>query len=190
MKFKEIEFKYRADNITLSAFTVFCLARSPGALKIVEASGFDHFYGNTKDPEAFCRHRIGSDFNQLTFKRKTTGGNNFVRTEHNIDLMPKMSRDQIEAVCGEFGYKYNVSVFKTCFVYFYEWIVLSYYVCYDKDLKELGRFMEIEANEDHPWASEQEAWDAVVVMEKLCKSLGLTPQMRVKRSLFELYKQG
>ena len=189
MKATEIEFKYRADSIKLSDFVKFCEGRDPGPTKVVEAAGFDHFYSNTKDADAFCRHRIGPDFNQLTFKRKTTGANNYVRTEHNVDLKHNMSKDKIEALCGEFGFKYNVSIFKTCFVYFYDWCVLSYYVCYDKDLRELGRFMEIEANEDHDWKTEQEAWDAVVVMERLCKPLGLTTQARVKKSLFELYRQ-
>lgn len=187
MRFTEVEFKYKADSVTLSAFTAFCIERKPET--VVEAAGYDHFYANTKDPDAFCRHRIGPDFNQLTFKRKTTGANNYVRTEHNINLTLDMERDKIEAICSEFGYKYNTSIFKNCFVYFYDWCVLSYYVCYDTDLKELGRFLEIEANEDHAWETEQEAWDAVVVMEKLCKPLGLTPQMRIKRSLFELYKK-
>lgn len=182
----EVEFKYRADNVTLQAFEEFCNNRKPD--KIVEAAGFDHFYANTKDPDAFCRHRIGPEFNQLTFKRKTTDANNYVRTEHNLDLKVDTPKEKVTALCKEFGYTYNTSVFKTCFVYFYDWYVLSYYVCYDKDLKELGRFLEIEANEDHAWSTEQEAWDAVVVMEKICKPLGITPQMRIKRSLFELYR--
>lgn len=187
MRYKEIEFKYKADNISLKDFVKFCVARNP--LTIVEASGFDHFYASIKDQDAFCRHRIGPDFNQLTFKRKTTDANNFIRTEHNLNLSTSMKREAVEALCGEFGYKYNVSVFKNCFVYFYDWCVLSYYVCYDNSLKEIGRFIEIEANEEHEWPTEQDAWDAVVVMEKLCKTLGLTPQARLKKSLFELYRQ-
>lgn len=187
MTFTEIEFKYRVDNLSLSSFTDFCQGRNPK--KFVEASGFDHFYAKSKEPDAFCRHRIGPDFNQLTFKRKTENKNNYIRVEHNINLERSVERKQINALLEEFGYTYNTSVFKTCFVYFFDWYVLSYYVCYDKEMKEIGRFMEIEADENHAWGTQQDAWNAVQAMEKICKPLGLTSQMRIKRSLFELYRQ-
>lgn len=189
MKNTEIEAKYSAENITLTSFMQFCNARDPKALKVIEADGFDYFYDSVKDPDAFCRHRVGADSNQLTFKRKTIAANSNIRTEINVELAPGTSPQLIANLLLELGYKFNVAIRKTCFVYFFDWCILSYYICYDNDLNELDRYMEIEANEDHPWSTEQEAWDAVVVMEKLCKPLGLTPQMRIKRSLFELYRK-
>ena len=188
MKFREVEAKYSAENITLTAFQAFCNGREPKVLKVVEAAGFDYFYAHPSNPDAFYRHRVGPDFNQLTFKRKTIQGNSNIRIERNTNLSPTTTKEEVAALVGEHGYTFNTAIFKTCFVYFFDWYVLSYYVCYDKDLKELGRYMEIEANEEHDWATEQDAWNAVVVMEKLCKPLGLTPQMRIKRSLFELYR--
>lgn len=186
MKYKEVEFKYNAENIKLSDFIQFCLKRNP--LKIVEASGYDYFYENSKSDNSFCRHRIGPDMNQLTFKRKTSNINNQIRTEHNIDLVDEVSTDQVKALCEEFNYKYNMSIFKNCFIYVYDYYTLVYYICYDKDMKELGRFLEIEAKEDHAWDTEQSAWDAIAVIEKFSKSLGIAPQGRIKRSLFELYR--
>jgi adenylate cyclase class IV len=188
MKFREVEAKYSAENITLTAFQAFCNGREPKVIKVVEAAGFDYFYSHPDNPDAFYRHRVGPDLNQLTFKRKTTQGNSNIRIERNTNLALSTSKEEVVALVGEHGYTFNTAIFKTCFVYFFDWYVLSYYVCYDKDLKELGRYMEIEANEEHDWATEQDAWNAVVVMEKLCKPLGLTPQMRIKRSLFELYR--
>ena len=188
MRFLEVEAKYNAENIPLTAFQSFCSARDPKPFKIIEVSGFDYFYSNPKEPDSFYRHRVGPDSNQLTFKRKTTSGNSNIRIERNLNLSLESPKELVASIVGEHGYLFNVAIFKTCFVYFYDWYVLSYYVCYDKDLKELGRYLEIEANEDHNWTTEQEAWDAVVVMEKICKPLGLTPQMRIKRSLFELYR--
>lgn len=187
MKYREIEFKYRVDTLSIASFNAFCQDRKPE--KFIEASGFDHFYDKAKEPDAFCRHRIGPDYNQLTFKRKTENKNNYIRVEHNINLEREISKKQISAFLKEFGYSYNTSVFKTCFVYFFEWYILSYYVCYNTEMKEIGRFMEIEADENYNWATEQDAWNAVQAMEKICKPLGLTSQMRIKRSLFELYKQ-
>lgn len=187
MNFVEIETKYNASNISFEVFEKFCKSRLPESNLF--ASGYDHFYDKASDSSSFCRHRVGPDSNQLTFKRKTTTSNNFVRTEHNIDLAPGVSKEQVEALCSEFGYKYNTSIFKTCFVYKYIWYVLSYYICYDLDMVERGRFVEIEMREDHKWANEDEAWSSLVVLEKLCKSLGLTPKSRIRKSLFELYRE-
>lgn len=182
----EIEFKYRADDISLKDFIAFCEARGP--LRAVNPCGYDYFYDNAKDQDAFCRHRVGLDINQLTFKRKTTDANNFIRTEHNMDLV-KATREQVRSLVSEFGYAHNFSLYKNCFVYSYDNYTLVYYVCYDEDMKELGRFIEIEMKEDFQWKSEQEAWDCLLVFEKLCKPLGISPQHRIKRSLFELYRK-
>jgi adenylate cyclase class IV len=186
MRYMEIETKYRADTISLSSFLKFCESRSP--LRVVNAAGYDHFYESLKVPGSFCRHRIGLDTNQLTFKRKTSDSNNFIRTEHNLDLSGAV-REQVAALCKEFGYEHNFSLYKNCFVYGYENYTLVYYIVYDEDLHELGRFVEIEMKEDYPWESEQQAWDQLLVFEKLCKPLGISPQSRVKRSLFELYRK-
>jgi adenylate cyclase class IV len=189
MKFLEIEFKYNADDVKLDDFVKFCLTHNPGEHKKITASGFDHFYDNTEDPDAFGRLRVGPDVNQLTFKRKTQDANNFIRTEHNIDLAGHTARDQIDAFLGEFGYKYNMSLFKNCFVYIYDTYTFVYYICYDVAMKELGRFIEIEMSEEHSWVNETEAYNHLLVLEKLMKSLGISPQNRIKRSLYELYRK-
>lgn len=183
----EIEFKYNADNITLANFLNFCKDRGPS--KLIVAAGWDHFYEKSNDDSSFCRHRIGPDANQLTFKRKTTDSNNFVRTERNLDLGRTATKEDIDGLCAEFGYKYNTSLYKNCFVHKFEWYTAVFYICYDTNMKELGRFVEIEMDEDHAWSSEQEAWDELVVLEKLFKPLGLSAQSRIKRSLFELFKK-
>jgi hypothetical protein len=63
-------------------------------------------------------------------------------------------------------------------------------VVYDpKTLKELRRFVEIEADEDYRWASEQEAWAHVEKYEKMFEPLGITSRNRMKKSLFEIFKK-
>lgn len=187
MILKEVEFKYNAEDISLSKFTEFCNGRSPK--KSLFASGWDHFYFNSKDPTAFARHRIGPDCNQKTFKRKLAINNNFIRTEHNIDLAPGVTKEQVEAEYEEFGYSHVLSVFKNAFVFNYDWHTFVYYIVYDTEMKELGRFIEIEMSEEHAWTNEQEAWGQLIILEKVCKDLGISPQSRIKRSLFELYRK-
>jgi len=187
VKFVEVEFKYNAENLSLSKFTEFCLDKKPK--KFILASGYDHFYNSTKDKDSFCRLRVGPDSNQLTFKRKTSDLNNFVRTEHNIDMRNNVTMPQVEALCAEFGYTYNTSIFKNCFIYLYDWYTLVFYIVYDAELKELGRFFEIEAKEDYPWKDANEPMEAILVLEKTSKALGISPQSRIKRSLWEMFKK-
>lgn len=185
-KNQEIEFKYDADKISLTKFKQFCESRHPTSF--LEVSGFDHFYENTKDKVSFCRHRKGALTNQLTFKRKLSDTNNFVRTEHNLDLDLNVKEDTVTALCSEFGYEYNTSVFKTCFIYFYEFYSLVIYFCYDKEMKGLGKFFEIELKEGHDFGGENQALGELTLVEKLCKPLGISAQSRIKKSLYEMYK--
>lgn len=188
-KFLEVEFKYSADSISLTEFSKFCKNRLPKKEEIV--SGFDYFYANPKVPDAFCRHRQSSETNQLTFKRKTQDKNNFVRTEDNMDLMPFMTQAQVQTLCANLGgYLYDYTIFKNCFIFTYERYTLVYYICYNPEMKELGRFIEIEMSEKHPWISEEETYNELLIMEKICaKDLGISAQARIKRSLWEMFKK-
>lgn len=187
MKSMEIEYKYRADEISLEEFHKFCIGKNP--VKSLVASGYDHFYENLKDTTGFYRHRVGPDMNQLTYKRKTSDNNNFVRKEHNLDFSKKVSIDQVSEYVKDFGYQLNTTIFKNCFVYSYDYYTLVFYVCYDTKMKELGRFMEIEMDESYAWRSEQEAMSSLVAMERFCKPLGVSAQSRLKKSLFELFRK-
>lgn len=184
MKFKEIEFKYNASDISLTAFTEFCEKGSPN--KIVQAAGYDHFYANPKLPGSFLRHRVGPDLNQLTFKRKLSDRNNFIRDEDNLDLLPIVGRAQVDSFAEKFGYAFTKSIFKTCFVYKYGRYTLVYYILADTELKEIGRYVEIELAEDVNWGTEEKAWETLTALEKMYKPLGITPQGRMRKSLYEI----
>lgn len=187
MRYKEIETKYDAKNIKLSKFEEFC--QQLGNFKYKMAAGYDHFYSKVSDKKAFCRHRVGADSNQLTFKRKLSKANNYIRTEHNIDLVKKMTEESLKAFLDELQYKYRRSLYKNCFIYKYDYYTLVYYIVYDTDMEELGRFIEIEMDEDFEWSNDKEAWNSLVIIEKLCGPLGLDPTKRISDSLYELYVQ-
>lgn len=187
MDFKEIELKYKADSVHLEDFISFCAIRAPRSS--LYCCGYDYFFVSSKDDGSFIRHRVGADFNQLTFKRKLTDKNNFIRTENNLTLGKDVTKEQVEGLCQSLGYQKNSSIFKTIYVYDYEKYVLSYYIVYDTDLREQGRFIEIEANESYPWREEKEAWDEITAIENQAKELGIVPQNRVKKSLFEQFRE-
>lgn len=183
----EVEFKYDAKNINLSAFKEFCMKKDP--VSYIMAAGHDHFYHNSKDLTSFYRHRVGAGINQFTFKKKTVEENNFIRIEHNIDLDLDVTRDKILYLCKDLGYEYNTTIFKNSFIYVYEYYVMAYYIVYDNDMKEIGRFLEIEMNEEFPWENEKQAWGELIILERIHKPLGIDSSKRIKDSLFELFKK-
>lgn len=186
MQHKEIEFKYNAANISLTAFAEFCQALK-GTPKYVEVSGFDYFYSNKKDEDGFYRIRVDHKRVQLTYKLKTEKAQNYVRDEHNLNFADDMTKSYVEKYVNSRGYDFNSKLFKNCFIYVFDTYTLVYYVCYDEQMKELGRFIEIEMSEEHAWPTQQDAWNELIAMERICRPIGITPQARVKRSLFEMF---
>lgn len=182
----ELEFKYRADNVSIQHFTSFCESLNPS--NNLTASGYDYFYEDPKKVGDFLRHRIGPDFNQLTLKRKLSD-NNVLRNEYNIMLALNTAASQIEAVAKSFGFTFNRRIYKNVFVYDYDKYDVCFYVCYDDDLKELGRFIEIEMSETYPWQSETHARNLLELLEIKAGVLGLTHRNRMKRSLFEQFRK-
>lgn len=186
MKHKEIEFKYNAENISLTDFAEFCQGLK-GSPKYVEVSGFDYFYSSKADEDGFYRIRVDHKRVQLTYKHKTKDTDNYVREEHNLNFDSTMTKSYVEGYVNSLGYKFNSKIFKSCFIYIFDTYTLVYYVCYNEDMKELGRFVEIEMSEDYAWPTQQDAWNELIAMERICRPIGITPQARVKRSLFEMF---
>jgi adenylate cyclase class IV len=184
MKFKEIETKYSADEITFDNFMK--IINSLPITKSKMVSSFDDYFVNGDGD--FVRYRYTDETGELTIKRKTSKTNNNERVEINVPTSGN-NLNTIQAFVGLLGYKHNFGIYKTCKIFWLDKVDLVYYVVYDKEFKELRRFIEIEALEDHPWESEQQAWDEVVKYEKILEPLGITPQHRMKRSLFEQFRR-
>lgn len=184
MRFKEIETKYDASNIKMEDF-----------LKIVEelpirkhllVSSYDDYYTNKEGD--FVRYRWHNDRGELTIKRKTKDSNNNERLEVNLPTegnnAPTVSR-----FLALLGYNENFSIYKTCNIFWTDKVDLVYYVVYDKEFKEKRRFIEIEADEECEWESEEEAWNEVLKYEKMLEPLGITPKNRLRKSLFEIFRK-
>lgn len=183
MNYKELELKYRADGVALDEFKSLVHSYNP---EWVNVSSYDDYF--TNDANEFIRYRYHDNMGQLTIKRKTVDANNNNRIEVNIDTEPKGSKN-IAAFVSLLGYRHNFSIFKTCHIAFLEKVVLVYYITYDKNMNELDRFLEIEANEKYRWQSEEQAWAEVLDWEKKFEIFGITSRNRLKKSLFELYKK-
>lgn len=183
MKHKEIEFKYNAADISMEKFIE--LAKNLKPFKQLLVSSHDDYFVDAKNNFIRYRHRDG--WGELTIKRKMSDKNNNERIEVNIPTSGQNYEDT-EAFVNLLGYKHNFGIFKTSQIYWIDNIVMAYYVVYNKQtLKEEQRFVEIEADESHPWESEEQAWAHVEKYEKLLEPLGISSRHRMRKSLFEIF---
>lgn len=186
MKFKEIEFKYDAADIPMDKFLSTMETFSP-IVKRMTVSSYDDYF--TDGMSNFIRYRYHDSRGELTIKRKTSDKNNNERIEVNIPTDGD-NFEATEAFVNLLGYKHNFGIFKTCKIFWVDRVVMVYYVVYDKkDLKEVRRFVEIEADEEYSWNSEQDAWAHIEKYEKMLEPLGITSRNRMRKSLFELFKK-
>ncbi len=187
----EVEVKYNADDIDLYAFKDLVKSLNPISFIYVEST--DIYYA--KSENEFLRHRLPAenkqgeeqDRSELTFKKKHIDQNNWTRTEVNLRI-DKNDPKLVEAFCEGLDYKRNMSIQKSCHIYFWPDADVVYYSVKD----EAGKYthcLEIEANEDIGMTQE-ESWNIVVKYEKLLAPLGITPQKRKKLSLWEMFRKG
>ena len=184
MENKELETKYSADHVSIEDFMKLIETLDVKRKKMV--SSYDDYFVNSSGD--FIRYRHTDDHGELTIKRKTSALNNNERIEVNLPT----SGDNIgtvQAFVDLLGYKHNFCIFKSCKIFWLDKVDFVYYIVYDKELKELRRFIEIEALEDVKWESEEHAWNEITKYEKLLEPLGISAQNRLKKSLFEQFRK-
>lgn len=185
MHFKEIEYKYDGASVSMKAFEELVEQNFKIKKKMLVSSYDDYFVDASGN---FIRYRYTDGRGELTIKRKLSEHNNNERIEVNVPTTGDNLKT-VTAFVDLLGYKHNFGIYKTCKIYWIDNAVLVYYVVYDKEMKELRRFVEIEADEEHAWNSEQEAWDEIAKYETLVAPLGITPRNRLKKSLFEIFRK-
>jgi predicted adenylyl cyclase CyaB len=182
MKFKEIEFKFDASDISMVDFSN-CIEKLNPHKHIIVSSHDDYF---TDSNNNFIRYRHNNNSQELTIKRKLSDHNNNERIEVNLSIIPQDKRT-INAFVDLLGYKHNFSIYKVCKIYWIDNVVLCYYIVYNENMIELNRFIEIEADEECEFKNEEEAFSVIKHYEDLLRSLGINSRKRLKRSLFEMY---
>lgn len=182
----ELEFKYSADDVKLSDFRDFAKFLSPK--KDLEISGWDVYYSGANLPFEFIRFRQG-DMPELTIKIKTDDKNNNNRVEIDIPLKIGINEWLVSKFVNLFGFKENFRINKYCHIYWYEKLDIVYYIVYNKNMDEVGRRIEIEARKDYPFKSAEEAMEEVKNMEQKMAKIGITPQKRMKKSMWETFRK-
>lgn len=182
----ELEFKYDASDIKLSRFVEFANSLNP--VKRVEGSGWDYYYSGEGQNFEFIRYRHGG-LSELTIKIKNNEKNNNDRFELDLPLAMDVPRWMIEKFVSLFGFKENFRVYKYFDIYWFEKVDIVYYTIFDKNMVEVGRRVEIEARKDYPYKSAEEALDEVRSMEQAMSEIGITPQKRMKKSMWETFRK-
>lgn len=193
-KFTEFEVKYRIDPILVQRFkSIISSIKEVKDFKYVE--GTDHYLVNDS---GFWRFRTEdwtpNGRRELTKKIKPDGAkNNISRAEYNILLDHNVEKEAIFESLKHDGYEYNFSVFKGAHIYFTDDATIVFYTVTDTTpgvkFNE-DSFVEIEVDEELiGQITEKEAWEIINKYEKALEPIGITPQKRLRKSLFEMYKK-
>jgi hypothetical protein len=184
-EYTELEYKYNADDITLKSFM--SLMEELPSIHKKDVSSWDHYFTNETNKEEFIRFRE-SDQPELTIKRKTNQNNNWERVEVDLPIdRSKLKLETINKFIGLLGYTPNTSIYKTCFIYWLTYINFVYYIVYDEDMKEKGKFIEVEFNKNMLPEHLDKVADQLKYGQEVLGKLGLVPQNRLKKSLFEIF---
>lgn len=183
-EYTELEFKYKADEIALKDFIK--LMKDLPVQQQKDVSSWDHYYTSNNEDE-FIRYRE-SDKPELTIKRKTNVNNNWQRIEVDLPMDEKRSKVSTVTKWVELlGYKPKKSIYKSCFIYWLDYVNFVYYIVYDEEMKEKGRFIEVEFNKERLTDASEKISDQLKMGQEVLFKLNLSPQNRLKRSLFEIF---
>ena len=185
LKYKEFEVKYRADPETLYTFKNIMESASPGSFIYIESD--DVYYTKGDD---FLRYRSANEARikraELTFKTKTTPGNNIIRTEVNLRV-DNNTKETVEQFVNGLGYSFNFTVCKYAHIYNFKDAIICFYSVKTND-SSIDHFIEVEVNEELE-ITEEDGWEIIKKWEKLLEPLKIKSQNRLKLSLFEMYRK-
>lgn len=185
-EFKELEYKYDATDISLSSFLGIVDKLSP--IRREDVSSWDFYYtpAENKKAEEFLRYR-DSKTPELTIKRKTKQSNNWERVEIDLPLDPKRTDENtVKSFVNLLSYKENFRIYKTCFIFWFDEVNMVYYIVYDENMKEKGRFIEVEINKSKV-KSLVDPFATLKLYEGNLLELGIRSSNRLKKSLFEMF---
>ena len=148
MIYKEIEYKYSAQDIHIETFDESMSLLNNNVPGILVSSHDDFFIQEnsiTIGNVDFIRYRYNDYVQELTLKKKTCSENNTNRVEINLNLN-ETDRDKVASFLKTIGFNFSFRIYKTSKIYHIDNVVIAYYIVYNDNFKEIGRFIEIEAD--------------------------------------------
>lgn len=193
--FFELEYKYKAKDIDFQKFVD--LMDKMQVNNRIDVAGWDFYYTKKDSKEEFIRYRA-SETPELTIKKKTATTNNWERVEIDLPLNKnKASKPLIDGWVSLLGFSEKFTIYKFCSIFHDDNLSYVYYITYDKQMRELDRFIEIEVRKERVSELLTEAdksagsfsgprtilKDAEIQLD----AIGLKAANRMKKSLFEMY---
>ena len=175
-KFLEVEYKFiLSDDVQFEQFRSRLSCMNP--VRQTEVNTVDTYFLLQNNSQFIYRHRFDQELQQLTVK--SMSGDPSVRTEINLDL----SRDENQSAAvveflRTFGIKAQSSLAKDLIVFYFQNVEIALYRAQAADRSILC--LEIEAID---FADIESAKSDI---NKWCQLLGLAPDTREMRSLFEI----
>ena len=188
----EIEDKFNASSISMDQFCSYINNLPVKPNKTIEAKSWDYYFSPVDKASKidFIRYRQGEK-PELTVKFKLEGNGN--RIEYDIPLDPSVAESEVEHVVSGFtgllGFKLNFKIFKFCVINYFDKVCVSYYISFNENLKEVGRYLEVEAIKDAHFDSIREARAEVEKWNKLFEPLGINETLKISQSQFELNRR-
>jgi len=190
----EFESKYRVEQSIILPFKMI-VEKMDTFKEFIYAEGPDEYFVKG---ELFARYRKEANKGpgaraEITIKIKPEGAkNNIIREEFNVRV-DSTPRETVVKFLSALGFKHNFTVMKSCFIYRMEDATLVSYTVADVtdgNLKSEDHFVEIEVSEEQIHTmNEDQAWAILTKYEKALEPLGITPQKRLKKSLYEMYRR-
>lgn len=189
LEFHEVEVKFRVEEGILNDWKQLA-STLEGVKDFIYVESDDVYF--TKENE-FIRYRFSNNKKdkraELTYKAKTTEGNNIIRKEVNVRVDGN-DKETVEAFANCLGYTKNFKITKYVHIYKFDDVTLPFYTVIDESGKR-DSFIEIEVNEEQIHKlSEEDCWNIIKKYEALMMGLGITAQKRLRKSLFEMYRKG
>jgi len=164
------------------------LVSESGDFTFLYVESDDIYYVN--DDGDFLRYRFSDDKKEkraeLTFKKKLNEHNNNKRIEVNLRVDPNTPE-----LVGDFaeglGYKRNFRINKSCHIYKKSDVTVVFYTVQCEN-GTIDHFIEIEVAENAGF-TEDEGWGIIREWERKLEPLGIKPQNRLRKSLYEMYRR-
>ena len=118
MNFKEIEYKYFANNISLDKFKQTIKDINMKITGITEVKSTDDYFKSTDTKVNFLRYRHNDTYQELTLKKKTNSSNNNNRIE--INLKTNSDLETVSAFVEMLGYTHSFTIQKDCYIVHFE----------------------------------------------------------------------
>lgn len=196
----EFECKYRVEPHVVVDFKKI-VESLPDLKSFLYVEGPDFYYSHPAfDDRSFGRYRrpsFGLDGGRAewTVKRFPQGAKNGIkRLEMNwrVDQTPE---EDVKRGAEVMGFVLNFAIKKSCQIYKFDDVTLVFYTVYDitsgSAAEKVDHFVEIEVCERmiSQGLTEDQAWAIIEKYEKVLAPIGINPQKRLRKQLWDMYKR-